>query len=74
MSILKVLTPEIWTFDQLIGIDLQLVNNLSALATPKKSGHLTTFFGVRNLFYHISLSFFDIEAISSAISSEDSLM
>lgn len=46
---------------------------LGNTATPKKL-HLCLFFGMALLFYHISLSFLSMAAISSAIFSEDSLM
>ncbi len=36
MSILNANTPKIWTFDHFLGVDVYTVNNLSALATPKK--------------------------------------
>ena len=89
MSILNGDIPKIWTFDHFFGIDAQLVNNLSSLTAPKKRsfGH---FSGVRNMYYHISFSFFDMEEIwlviangelrkfvnfnSLAISSEDSFI
>ena len=79
---------KIRTFDHIFGIDVQMVNNLSYLATTRKRS-FDHFSGVQYLHYHISLSFFDMEAIwfvivgsqrnslifkSSAISSEDSLM
>ncbi len=54
-------TPKIWTFDHFFGIDVQMGNIIHS-STPKKWSN-DRFFGVMNLSHHISLSFFDMEAI-----------